>query len=213
MIYPPVRRYGSWNQQNEIMHQRGVESLLTTSKLFFVLLLTVLVVGMVATGCGNAVTPPLEEPPDDGGEALEDPAESDADKAVLYFANYEADKLVKEKRVILASEQEMKKAILEELIKGPQAPGLERTIPEDVRVLGVIVREGIASADFSEEIRSKHWGGSTGEILTVYSIVNTLGELPNVEQVKFLIEGQEIETLLGHMDLSGAVHPDWGMVQ
>ncbi|MDO9534173.1 MAG: GerMN domain-containing protein [Bacillota bacterium] len=182
-------------------------------KVFFVLLLIALTIGMVTTGCGNSVTPPLEEPLEDGEEAPDQPADTDEEKAVLYFANNEADKLVKEKREIIASKEEMKKAILEELIKGPQDPGLQRTIPEDVKVLGVTVKEGIASADFSQEIRSSHWGGSTGEILTVYSIVNTLGDLSDVEQVRFLIEGQEIETLLGHMDLSGAVHPDWGLVQ
>lgn len=183
------------------------------SKVLCVLLLIALAVGIITTGCGNAVRPPLEQSLEDEEEAPDGPAESAEDSAVLYFSNKEADKLVKEKREIKVSEQEMKKAILEELIKGPEDPGLERTIPEDVKVLGVTVEEGIASTDFSGEMRSSHWGGSTGEILTVYSIVNTLGELSDVEQVRFLIEGEEIDTLLGHMDLSEPVHPDWGLVQ
>jgi germination protein M len=186
--------------------------LITQSKLLYAMLFILLAIGIVTTGCDNAPAP-SEQLLEDVEERQDQPAESAKDSAILYFANSEADKLVKEKREINASEQEMKKVILEELIKGPQNPGLERTVPEDVKVLGVTVKEGIASADFSKELRVSHWGGSTGEILTVYSIVNTLCHLSDVEQVRFYIEGQEIVELLGHMDLSSAVHPDWGMVQ
>ena len=45
-------------------------------------------------------------------------------------------------------------------------------------------------------------GGSTGEEFLVGSIVDTLTSFPEVTQVKFLVDGQEIETLSGHMDLS-----------
>jgi len=191
---------------------RGGYLLLIKSKLLCMLLFIILAVGMVTTGCGNDVTPPLEEPLQDEEEAApEQPTKPDEEKAALYFANADADQLVKEIREIKASGAETKKAILEELIEGPQNPELVRTIPEDVKVLDVTVEDGIAAVNFSEELRSSHWGGSTGEILTIYSIVNTLAELPDVEQVEFLIEGQEIETLMGHMDLSGAIHPDWDL--
>jgi spore germination protein GerM len=42
--------------------------------------------------------------------------------------------------------------------------------------------------------------------------VNTLTGLPGLEKVKFLIEGKELETLAGHMELSEPVAPDWNMV-
>jgi len=50
-----------------------------------------------------------------------------------------------------------------------------------------------------------HPGGSAGELITVYSVVNTLTELPGVKEVRWLIDGQAVESLAGHLDLSRPV--------
>jgi hypothetical protein len=51
-------------------------------------------------------------------------------------------------------------------------------------------------------VRSKHRGGSTQELLTVYSLVNTLTvNLPTIAAVQILIDGREADTLAGHVDL------------
>jgi len=51
--------------------------------------------------------------------------------------------------------------------------------------------------------------GIENETLTVYSIVNSLAaNIPSVKKVKILIQGQEVETLDGHADLSGYFVPD-----
>ena len=120
--------------------------------------------------------------------------------------------LAGEEREINAGDKDFQVAVLEELIKGPQNPSLGATIPPDVQVLGVTVEEkGTAVVDFSRELLTSHWGGSMGEIMTVYSVVNTLSSLPGIEQVKFLVEGEEIETLTGHLDISEPVEPDWDL--
>jgi len=81
-------------------------------------------------------------------------------------------------------------------------------------VLGITVDESaLAVVNFSKEIVTAHWGGSMGEIMTVYSVVNTLALFPDIEQVKFLVEGEEVETLTGHLDMSGPLEPDWGLVE
>ena len=54
----------------------------------------------------------------------------------------------------------------------------------------------------SKNIKIGFVGGSTGEELLIGSVVNTLTEFKEVNAVKFLIDGQEVETLSGHMDLS-----------
>jgi len=162
-------------------------------------------------GTGCAVNDePVPEPEDEEVEEPAEPEEPTTESVVLYFATEQADKLVKEEREL---ETVTLEAVLEELIAGPQDPGLGRTMPADVKVLGVEVEDGVALADFSEELRSSHWGGSTGEILTVYSVVNTLAERPEVERVRFLIEGQEIDTLVGHLSLEEPVEPDWELVE
>ncbi len=43
----------------------------------------------------------------------------------------------------------------------------------------------------------------------MYSVVNSLAvNIPSVKKVKILIQGQEVETLDGHADLSGYFVPD-----
>ena len=51
----------------------------------------------------------------------------------------------------------------------------------------------ICFVNFSSEFVTKHSGGSAGEAMTVYSIVNSLTELKNVDKVQFLVEGNKID--------------------
>ena len=51
-------------------------------------------------------------------------------------------------------------------------------------------------------INTEHSGGSLEELFTIYTIVNTLTvNLPSISGVQILIEGQEVDTLAGHIDL------------
>ncbi len=168
-------------------------------------------------GCSREDPLPPPDPPADELENDAEPEEGVPDVPLeetiaLYFTNGQAEKLVRETRQVVVEDQDINVLILEELIRGPQNPDMGRTIPEDTRVNSVEVDEGLALADFSEELRSSHWGGSTGEILTVYSVVNTLAERPDIQQVQFLIDGETIETLTGHIELSEPVEPDLGWV-
>ena len=77
------------------------------------------------------------------------------------------------------------------------------TFPEDVQVLDVFVSgRGIAVINFTLDLLEGHSGGLHAEELTVYSLSHTLVEsLPAIAEVRLLIEGQETETLAGHLDL------------
>ena len=56
--------------------------------------------------------------------------------------------------------------------------------------------------DLTEEVTLDHSGGSLDELFTVYAIVNALTtNLPSVTAVPLLIEGQEVATLVGPVDL------------
>ena len=79
------------------------------------------------------------------------------------------------------------------------------TIPDGTKLLDIDIAKGLARVNLSSEFRDNHWGGSSGEILTVYSLVNTLTQFSTVENVEILVEGEKIETLAGHMDLSAPV--------
>lgn len=119
----------------------------------------------------------------------------------LYFADEQAEGLVAEQRGIPKTEG-VARAVLEELIKGPEETGNFATIPEGTRLVSVEIRDGVAYASFSEELSTKHGGGSAGELMTIGSIVNSLTELPAIKKVQILIEGKVVQTLAGHADIT-----------
>ncbi len=120
--------------------------------------------------------------------------------ATLWFGDRQAEYLLPEKRQLRVDGTSPAEAVLEALITGPTLPGRTETIPPGTRVLGVRLSGGVAYADFSKELRTNHWGGSSGEQMTVYSVVDSLTELPGITSVQFLIEGQKVESIAGHID-------------
>ncbi len=119
---------------------------------------------------------------------------------VLYFGK--DGYLVAERRTIPKT-LGIARAAIHELIKGPTAEsGLDPSIPPGTRLRDIKIKDGLATVDFSEEIQSKHPGGSAGESITVDSIVNCLTQFPSVQEVQILIEGRVVETLAGHLDIS-----------
>ncbi|MDP1808855.1 MAG: GerMN domain-containing protein [Actinomycetota bacterium] len=121
----------------------------------------------------------------------------------LYFGDDQGEKLVKEVRSVPMTEAVAKVAV-EELIKGPTQGG-EATMPKGTRLLDISVKDGIADVNLSKEFVDNHPGGSAGERLTVYSVVDTLTEFSTIKQVRFLVEGATVDTIAGHMDVSQPV--------
>ena len=95
------------------------------------------------------------------------------------------------------------------LLSGPTLGG-EPLFPPRTKLLGIEESEGLATVDFSRELLTAHPGGSLSELKTVYGLVNTLAEnFPYIRGVRILVEGESVETLKGHVDLRGALAPDY----
>ena len=122
----------------------------------------------------------------------------------LYFSDRENEFLIAEERTLNHPDNPafFARSIVEALIKGPQR-GLVRTIPEKTAVRAIYVtQEGICYVDLTAGIVDHHPGGIKSELLTVYSIANSLVlNLAEVEAVKILVNGNESATLAGHIDL------------
>ncbi len=88
------------------------------------------------------------------------------------------------------------------LMTKPVETDLTGIFPKGAKINSIKVSNGTAYVDFDGGITKNFVGGSTGEEMLINSVVNTLTEFKEVKQVRFLIDGQEIETLAGHMDLS-----------
>ena len=138
--------------------------------------------------------------------AVEEELGPGVQSAVLFFADRGATGMVEERREIVVGEDRASRAkrILEELARGPREGGGVRTIPAATRVNSVFFDDaGGAYVDFSAEFLVNHPGGSTGELFTIRSVVLTLSaNFPDIETVQFLVEGDEIETIAGHLDAS-----------
>lgn len=120
-----------------------------------------------------------------------------------YYPDEFGTKLVAvERKIKFVNENEKYSAAVSELMQQPKETGLTTILPKHAKIKS-ITREGeTAVVDFDKDIVKGFVGGSTGEEFLVNSIVDTLTEFKEVKQVKFLIDGQEIESLSGHMDLS-----------
>lgn len=123
----------------------------------------------------------------------------------VYFPDANAEKLIAVKRQIPANDNKYVNAI-NELITGPSNDSEGFTImPKGTKVLSVNVNNNIATVDFSKEFQNNFTGGSTGEIMLVGSIVDTLTDFKEIKSVRFTLEGQPLDILGGHLDLTEPV--------
>jgi spore germination protein GerM len=126
-------------------------------------------------------------------------------KATLFFGAEDGHRLVGVQQDVPLAEGTVAQAreLVTALLATPPAPPLVRTIPEGTALRGVYVSDQQeVFVDLDATVRIKHGGGSMQELLTVYSLVNTLlVNLPTASAVQILIEGREADTLAGHVDL------------
>jgi len=95
------------------------------------------------------------------------------------------------------------------------AEPLVSAIPPGTTLRGLFLTErGDAYVDLSGDVTSAHPGGSLNELLTVYTIVNALtANLPAVRAVQVLVDGHEVVTLAGHVDLRQPLAKNLAWVQ
>ncbi|MDE5933916.1 MAG: GerMN domain-containing protein [Lachnospiraceae bacterium] len=108
----------------------------------------------------------------------------------LYFANENGDRLVEEnlRNVIYNSNISMEKLVVEKLIEGPTAGGSYPTINPSTKLLSVTVIDRICYVNFDEAFLSQPY--SVTSDVTIYSITNSLIELPNINKVQISINGE-----------------------
>ena len=100
-----------------------------------------------------------------------------------------------------ATVAEQARAIVQAQIES--ASPLLSAVPPGTKLRDVFVTErGDAFVNLSGDLVTAHPGGSMDEIFTVYTIVNALTvNLPAITRVQILVDGKEVETLAGHVDL------------
>lgn len=97
---------------------------------------------------------------------------------------------------------------LEALFAGPpESSNLTAVFARETKVLDFKLDNGLATVNLNRSATRLNVGAQ-GESLAVASLVNTLTKLPDVFRVKILIEGKEVDSLAGHVDLTGIFEYD-----
>ena len=92
--------------------------------------------------------------------------------------------------------------IVERQLQPPEPPLLS-PFPDGTALRTIyLTPDGDAFVDLSRHVSEGHAGGSLDELFTVYALVNSLAlNMNEINAVQILIEGREVDTLKGHVDL------------
>jgi hypothetical protein len=134
--------------------------------------------------------------------------------ATLYYISEDGMSLVGVQREVPFGEPiaEQARRIVEAQLGAAPAP-LAAAVPDGTTLRGVYVtereceKEGAACqrdafVDLSAEARNRHTGGALDELFTIYAIVDAVTvNLPAIARVQVLVDGKEVDTLAGHVDL------------
>lgn len=139
------------------------------------------------------------------GPAVEAPLSGDR-AVVLVFPEWDASGFVTEERQITSRDRpgEDLLGLLSVLCEGPRISGAISALPEGTRALAAFVDPEDQSVvlDFSSELVTGHPGGSRAEIATLTSILRTVAlNFPGTRRCVILVEGAQVETLAGHLDM------------
>jgi len=97
--------------------------------------------------------------------------------------------------------------LMQALCTGPRSGRAVSGLPQGTRALAAFVdpKARTAVIDFSEELVTGHPGGSAAESATLMSILRTVAlNFPQVDDCSILVDGRQVGTLAGHLDLA---HP------
>ncbi|MBB6096718.1 hypothetical protein HNR42_000130 [Deinobacterium chartae] len=129
-----------------------------------------------------------------------------AQTVALYFSDAQAERLRTERRSVQPEARDaaaLAQAALAALVSGPRNPDLVALVPKDSQTPQVYLRGTHYYVDLPDAYGKLRYG-SSGETMLVCGIVRTLLDLPpasSERDVTFLVDGENAETLLGHMDL------------
>jgi spore germination protein GerM len=137
-------------------------------------------------------------------------------KARLYYVSEDGARLVGMERDVPFGEgvaQQAREIVNAQLAS--VADPIVSAIPPNTALRALFVTDrGEAYVDLTQPFAAAHTGGTTSELLSVYTIVNVLtANLPAITAVQLLIEGKEVDALAGHVDLRRPLAKNLAWVQ
>lgn len=136
---------------------------------------------------------------DNSGGQVNDYEEADI---ILYYANEDGDKLKQTMKSIVYNQNiPLEKVVIEQLIKGPASgKGFYPTLPAKTKLISVTINDSICYVNFDEEFLKLE--NEVSEEVQIYSVVNSLAELPTVSKVQISINGVTDRTFVDNIDFN-----------
>jgi spore germination protein GerM len=113
----------------------------------------------------------------------------------LYFKDNNTQKLDKEYRFVNIEDVKVDVAgtIMKELTNGPTYENLVATMPTGTKVNNIEIKNNQIILDVSKEFMDNKSSNLEDQTLTIFSVVNSLTEIKEIDQVRFLVDGKEVE--------------------
>ncbi|BBB92297.1 MAG TPA: GerMN domain-containing protein [Methylomusa anaerophila] len=176
------------------------------------LLAAMLLLGVIIAGCSGGDVPTSQTVPDSSSQTPASGLDSQPGgtsehgtvQITVYYSSKDGMYLVPEVHKLDKATvgKQPARTAMEILLKGTKNQELVSPIPSGTKLKNFKVKDHIAYVDFDETLVKNHTGGSTGEIMTVGAIVDTLTEFPEIQKVQILVEGKKVDTIAGHLDTS-----------
>lgn len=129
----------------------------------------------------------------------------------LYFANLSGDRLLKETQSVhYSSNISLDKLVVERLLAGPLSTAAQGTIPTGTQILNVTTVDGVCYVNFDETFLNQNY--EIAENVVVYSIVDSLLELEDVDKVQISVNGDTSRTFRDKFSLSTIYEADYDLV-
>jgi spore germination protein GerM len=178
----------------------------------FVILIILLV--LFFSSQGKEKTPEISSS-DSVEKDLSGEKEVETREMVLFFISEEDDLLHKEEREITLDStlEHQIERLIKELILGSEQ-GLLSPFPPETKIRGIYITQNrIVYVDFSSEFQTGHPSGSSAEISSIFSVVNSITyNFKTIKKVFILVNGTEQETLAGHIDLRRPFLPRYDLI-
>jgi germination protein M len=133
-------------------------------------------------------------------------------KLTLYFSNEEGNALVPETREVrYSSNTSIDKLVMEQLIDGPKQSGLLATIPSGTRLITISVVDGVCYVNLDETFANQNQ--EISEQVVLYSIVDSLTALQNIDKVQISINGDTKGKVRYTYELSTMYEEDLSIIE
>ena len=176
-----------------------------------IIVLTLVLCMLICTAC--SVKEPAEDvvgtDSNDIKEVTEEVAPKEDVDVILYYSDNQGTGLHKETRTLPYDDAHNPEAVLRELFKGTQNTDFTNVVPDTVKINSCTVKSGVCTVDLSIDFIEIQ--GTAAQEMAMYSIVNTLCEMEEVDKVQYLIEGEKVE-LFGYFDLASPFEADMTFV-